>query len=248
MSIQFNDITTYKGLVQIFEKEIGVERGTISENTDRLKEFTVEANLALDDYWNIAIPASGKWQLDDSNHTDFPFIRTNIVAGQSDYLLSTDGSSNIILDVYRVFILPSATATQYVEIKPTDVQTQGNDSNYTAGNSTTGVPTEYDKTGNGIIFTTSPSYSATNGLKVFINREASYFQYTDTTKKAGVRGTHHKYFALKPALEIARRNSLANVDRLERQVMLLERQIQRDFGKRSRDEAPVMRGKKILFI
>ena len=46
MSIQFNDTTTYKGLVQFFEKEVGFNRGDVAGNTDRLKEFTADVYVS----------------------------------------------------------------------------------------------------------------------------------------------------------------------------------------------------------
>lgn len=187
-----------------------------------MAKFTSACNQALDDFWAIAIPASGRWQLDDSNQTDYPIITTNLVANQRDYSFTTDGSSNLILDIYRVFILPSATATDYVEIYPVDAQSDTNTIGLTANNTTTGVPFQYDKTANGIFLDPIPSYNSTNGLKIYINREASYFTTASTTTKPGVDGRLHKYFYLKPALEYARRNNLANYASIEREVLKLE--------------------------
>lgn len=248
MSLAYNDVTAYKGIVQIYEKEIGVDRGFISGNTTRLTEFTADANLAMDDYWRLAIPASGIWQLDDSNHADYPIIKTNLVSGQRDYAVTNDGNSNLVLDIQRIAILPSATATTYVEIYPTDVPSRPQETGLLYEDGSTGVPRMYDKLGNGIFLDPTPNYSATNGLKLYVNREASYFVYTDATKKPGVPGTHHEYFALNPALKYARRKGLENFSKLELAVSRLEEQIQKDFGKRSRDERNVMTGKRISFI
>src|SRR3990167_11282297 len=103
MSIQFNQTASpYRGLVQFYEKEIGANRADVSGTAEKLAQFTSDVNQALDDFWAIAIPASGTWQLDDSNQTDYPIITTNLVASQRDYSFTTDGSSNLILDIYRV--------------------------------------------------------------------------------------------------------------------------------------------------
>lgn len=242
MSAQFNDTTNYKGLVQLYEKEIGANRGDVSGDTNRLKEFTADVNIALDDFWNIAIPASGTWQIDDSNHTDYPIITTNIVANQRDYPFTTDEGGNLILDVYRVFVLTSATATGYVEIFPVDAQSDLYTEGLTDGQNSTGAPCTYDKTANSIFLDPVPSYNATNGLKLYINREASYFTYTDTTKKPGVPGILQKYLYLKPAAEYARRNNLTNADRLAVEVAKMEGiqgrpgMIEEYFSYRARDE------------
>lgn len=236
MSLQFHDSSTYKGIVQIYEKEIGANRGDISGDTNKLKELAADVNLAWDEYLHIAIPAGGKHQYDDSNHTDYPIITTNLVLNQRDYALTTDGSSNLILDIYKVAILPSATATTYTEILPVDAQSD-QDSPFVANNtSVTGVPDTYDKTANAIFLNPIPSYNATNGLKVYINREPSYFTSSDTTKKPGCPGIHHRYFAIRPAMDYARRNNLAVFPGLQLEVAKMERDIEEYFSRRSKDE------------
>lgn len=243
MSIQFSDTTNYKGLVQIAEKEIGASRGHISGDSDRLKEFTADVNIAWDYYVYLALKASGTWQWDDSNQTDYPIVYANIVSGQQDYTFTTDGTGNLILDIFKVAILSSASATLYDEILPVDAQTNGG-ATLVADDTSTGTPYQYDKTANGIFLDPTPGYNATNGIKVYINREPSYFVSTDTTKKPGCPGIHHRYFALKYALDVARRNNLANYNRIREEVVSFEGDeekgvvgsIERYFSRRSKDE------------
>lgn len=220
MSLVFNDTTTGKGIVQMYEKEAGFNRGDISGSTSRLKDLTADVNLAFDDFTRIALAASGTWQEDDSNQTDYPIISTNLVSGQRDYTFTTDGSGNLVLDVYKVMVASSSGI--YTEIKPVDVQSQKDTDSFYSGQNTTGTPTRYDKTANGIFLDVIPNYNYTGGLKVYINREPSYFVYTDTTKKPGVPGIFHRYFALKPALDWARRNTLANYPLLASEVLKME--------------------------
>ena len=248
MSLNFNDITNFKGIIQLYEKELGFARGDISGNSNKLKELTADINLALDDFHTIAIPASGTWQFDDSGHTDFPIIRANLVDGQRDYTFTTDGSGNLILNIYRVFVLLSSTSTVYNEVYPVDQQSDIGTEGFWDGNNTEGAPFWYDKTANGFFLDPIPSYNATNGLKVYINREGSYFVSTDTTKKPGVPGIFHAWFYLKPALEYARRNNLAVERKLKERVLEMEEDIKKYFGKRSRDERTIMTPKKILYI
>lgn len=223
MSIQFNDTTNYKGLAQIYEKLIGVERGFITGNTDRFKEFTADANIALDKAHQVIFDAGGTWQYDDSNQTDFPIITTNVVSGQRDYTFTTDQTGNLILEIYRVMVADSSGFFQ--EINPVDVQTGKNLSSFYDGQNTGGTPDKYDKTANGIFLDPVPNYNYTNGLKVYINREASYFTSSDTTKKPGFAGIFHKYIALLPAYEYAFRNSLSNTNVLRAEVQEMEQAI-----------------------
>lgn len=256
MSLAFNDTTSYKGIVQIYEKEIGVPRGTVSGDTDKLKELTADVNVALDDFVTLAIKSSGTWKWDDSNQTDYPVITTNLVSGQRDYSFTTDGGGNLILDIYKVFVANSAGV--FVEMYPVDVET-GTDvptvvagsgqlytslSSFTDGQNRTGIPTRYDKQSNALFLDPIPNYNYTNGLKMYVNREASYFVYTDTTKKPGIPGLFHRYLALKPALDYARRNELKNYQLIQAEVLRMEGNesagikgaIQEYFSERPRDE------------
>lgn len=255
MSLPFNDTIAYKGLVQFFEKEVGLTRGTVSGDIDLLKEFTSDVNISLDDFTAIALSASGKWQFDDSNHTDdYPIIYTSIVSGQRDYSFLSDAQGNLILDVYKVYILSSATATLYVEVNPIDQQSEL--TNIGIESTITGIPLSYDKTANAIIFDTIFNYNVAKGIKILINREGSYFTYTDTAKKPGVPGILHPYFYLKPAREYARRNSLASFARLDEEILKYEGDDERGivgkitdyFSRRSKDDRTIMKGKKILYI
>lgn len=247
MSLQFNDTSTFKGMVQIYEREIGVPRGTVSNDTNRLKEFAADVNLSWDDYMHLAIHSSGRWQFDDSNYdTDISAIRTNIVSGTRIYPITEDDNGSLVLDIFKVAILPSSTATDYEELTPVDMQSDGLVGDFNS--STTGVPTEYDKTGNSIIFRTTPNYNATNGIIAYINREPSYFVYSDTTKKPGCPGNHHEYFPLKAAYRNARRNSSGNLGSLAADVARFEEIIKKDFSKRSRDEVDILTPEPISYL
>lgn len=205
--------------MQLYERELGFDAATISGNTTKLKDFTADVNLAFDDYVGIAIRSSGTWQFDDSNQTDYQIITTNLVSGQRSYVFTTDESGNLILDIQKVLI--ASDDGKYHEISAVDQQ--GDDTaGFWDGNNATGTPTRYDKTANGIFLDPIPGYNETNGLKIYINREASYFVSTDDTKKPGVPGIHHEYFYLKPAFVYARRKNLAVFPRLRDEIMKWE--------------------------
>jgi hypothetical protein len=238
MSLAFNATDTLKGLVQMYEREIGATRGTVSGNTNLLKEFAADANLAIDDYTAIAIQVSGTWKFDDQNHTDYPEMTTNLVQGQRDYQFVTDENGNIILDIFKVYV--KETGGAYREIDPVDPDSEDL-TTFTNGLGATGNASKYDKTANVIRLDLLPTANVTDGLKVSINREASYFTSADTTKKPGFPGVHHKYFYLKPALDYARRNTLTSYPRIEGELMKAEQEIKEYFNRRARDERQALR-------
>ena len=225
---------TQTQIIRQYEKEIGAQRDDVLNNTTRLEDFVDEENIAMSDYLTLAFNTSGTWKFDDSNHTDFPEMTADIVAGQREYSFTTDEEGNLILDIYKVYA--KETGKDYLELEAIDSDTTGVENGITAGSTVQGVPSRYDKTANVIILDPVPSANVTGGLKVSINREATFFTTSDTTKKPGVPGLHHKWFYLKPALDYARRNTLSSYNRLEGDVMKLEADIKKTFSRRAKDE------------
>ncbi len=254
MSLPFSDTATKKGIIQEIESECGLNDGDISSNTTLLKKFTAGVNLTLDDFTKIAIQSSGKWQFDDSNQTSYPIITANLISGQRDYPIVSDTEGNLILDFLKILVADSAGV--FHEVDPVDAQSDKNTDAFWDGRNTSGMPCRYDKTANGIFFDLLPSYSYTNGIKAYVNREGLYFTSADTTKKPGVPGILHRYFVVKPSMEYARRKGLESYAGLAAEVLKYEGDeergiigsIARYYGKRAKDERNIMTPKKILYI
>ncbi len=242
MSIVYSDTSGLTGILQRIERELGFSYGYITGNTERLKEWTSEVNLEHDYTLAAIFKAGGTWQFDDINHGDYPIIKANLVSSQRDYAFTTDESGNIVLDIYRVMIkTPNGV---YVDVTPMDQQEpQSDTSGFVDGQNLTGTPTKYDKTANGIFLDPIPSYNSTEGIKVFINREGSYFLTTDTTKKPGVDGRLHEIYVVGPCARYAGRKGLANFADLERRRVRLAGDetnnirglLQDIYGRRQRD-------------
>lgn len=232
MSKVFSNTTTKDGLIQIIERNCGFNDGDVSGNTTRLAQFTGDINAALDYLYSIIFEVGGTWQFDDSNQTDYPIITTNIVSGQRDYSFTTDGSGNRILEIYKVMVADSTGL--FSEVTPVDVP-QGAPSNYYDGENTTGIPNTYDKLGNGIFLDPIPNYNYTGGLKVYINREGSYFATSDTTKKAGFAGLFHEYLALRPSYMYCVRNQIKVANSLKNEMLEMEEAIKNYYKAREKD-------------
>ena len=248
MSLVFSDTSTYKGLVQLYEQEIGVTVGSVSGSTTKLKQFTADVNIALDSFLNIALKAEGEWQFDDTNHTDYPERTMTLTSGTRRYALTSftaDAGTNLMLQIYKVFV--KDTNGVYIEIDPVNVQSDSDTDSFTDGNAVSGIPNRYDKTGNYIDLDPVPNYTASTGIKILISREASYFAYTDTTKKPGIPGVYHRYLYLFSAREYARRHGLGNQDRLSIEIAKIETDIAWYFSTRAKDERPALTAKRSLF-
>lgn len=163
---------------------------------------TRDINSALNKYMLLAVQSEGKWQVDDTNQTNYPIITGDLVSSQQDYSFTTDGSSpaNQILDIYRVEILDS-TGTIWNKLVPID---QSELTGVALGEfmKTAGTPQYYDKTANGLFLYPKPSYASTNGLKIYINRSPVYFTSSDVstgTKVAGIPWAFQEYLAIRPS-------------------------------------------------
>lgn len=196
---------------------------------------TADENLAIDEVFAEIFNAGGTWQFDDSNHTDYPIITTDLVSGQRDYSFTTDQQGNLILDIYKVFVKNEAGV--YVEVEPVDVQSNrdGDMEGFYDGRNTTGNVFRYDKTANGVFLDKIPNYNSSRGLKMYINREASYFTTSDTTKKPGFAGLFHEYIALSPSYKYAYRKGLTNKTDLENEKDKMMMAIRNYYGNRERD-------------
>lgn len=237
MSLVFSNSSLKSGIVELIDDIVKTNSSTYP-----LANKVRDINLAIDKAYSIIFKAAGTWNFDDANFTDYPIISTNLVSGQRDYSFVKDASGNVILDIYKVLVANSAGV--YSEIAPYDVQSQDTIKTFTDGANTGGIPTKYDKTANGIFLDFVPNYNYANGLKVYINREGSYFTAADTTKMPGFAGLFHRYLALEAAYQYAVRNSLPVAGGMLRggvrtglasQIYEMEQQIDTYYSQRERD-------------
>jgi len=238
MILQFSDTTNKKGLIQALERATGTLSATTSSYP--LLDKTVDINLALANFFLLATKSEGRFQVDDTNHTDYPVVFFNIVAGQQDYSFTVDENGNQIMDIYKVRVKDSQG--EWHTLKQRDLQ----DENDTPLNDTTQTsrPTEYDLTANGIFLTDIPNYNSTNGGEIYVNRTASYFVSTDTTKVAGIPDIFQEYLFLRPAYLWCLTNGKPQATYYYRTLYGvdgrggMEKDIQDYFSKRNRAERP----------
>ncbi len=245
MSLKFNSTSTPYGLVQLYELEIGANLGDVSGNAEALAIFTARANIAKQKYLYLWATAAGRFEADDQNHTGYPIETGNIVSGQRDYVFDTDAGGYKISDISKVLILPSATATQYVEIPQVDEKRDG--MSEILINDNTGTPYQYGLLSNGIFLDRIPNYSISNGIKIIVEREGTQYTTASTTTTTGLPA-YEEYLYKHPALEEAKIKGLSNKNDLIKDVMDLEGdeanritgKIKSFFGRRNQDERNIM--------
>lgn len=217
-----------------------------------------DINLAKDNAIAIGIEASGVWQLDDSNQTDYPIIKATLNSGQRDYSFTTDENGNLILDIYRVMVADENGV--YYDLDLVDQQTKDDAIGMVDGRNITGRPTMYDKTANGIFLDAIPNYTKAEGLKIFINREGTHYAVPavnvadDTT--SGLDGRLDEYLAVRPTAFYSARNGQNSASFWANEMLKYEGdkdkgivgKISRVYSRRRKDEQSVITSETINSI
>lgn len=235
MALVLSNTTTRNGIIELIEDYTNTDSATTSSFPKLTKVRDI--NLAFANYMRIAVKASGRWQVDDSNQTDYPIVLMDLVANQQDYSFNYDGSSvpNQINDVHRVEIMDANGNA--ILLEPIDMADVENNA-LTAFDATAGTPRYYDKTSNAVWLYPKPSYNYTGGMRLYTSRTPVYFlgDGTDDTSKAGIPEMFHEYLALRPAYLYCLAKGLPQTKALGEMVAEKEKDIKSYYGTRQRDE------------
>ncbi|MFA5185358.1 MAG: hypothetical protein WC551_02635 [Patescibacteria group bacterium] len=232
--MQFSDTSTLTGIIQSVEDLTNLGDGAISGNTTQQKKFARHANTASRKIWSWIFETYGGWQYDDSNQTDLPQAATNLVAGTNKYPLPSDA-----LTVQRVEVKdPNGN---YVKLEPIAIENVGDGLENLAAQ--TGTPTGYRMIGTTVEILPNPSYSSTNGFKVYFDRDIVAFASTDTTKEPGFASPYHNAVAVGAALEWMRVKQPSNpvIIHLKEEWGRYERDIRDFYSKRFAEYRPRLR-------
>jgi len=231
MSIVASESTNKTGLVEMLDQALGTNNDSFP-----LAQKIAKINLALDEALAIIFKVSKSgWQFDDSNHSSDPVLTANLVSGTRAYDFSQDAGGNLVLDVYRVMISGSDGVFRVIDPVSQRTDPKEDIDDFIDDQNTAGTPTKYDKYGMKISLDPIPNYNYTNGLKLFINRQASYFTVDSTSQVAGIDGLCHDFLYLKPAYEWARDHGLHNTKRLFRDLQLATIKLEKRYGAREKD-------------
>lgn len=232
MKLQFSNTSDNNGIVQLIERD--TETTSATGSSYPLKVKTVDINEALGWFSLLAIKYSGRWQFDDTNQTNFPILRTDVVSAQNNYTFLYDSSTvpNEIMDLHLVRI--KDTNGNWKELTPIDRR----EGDITKWEGVSGVPEQYDITADSIILYPSPNYNSTEGLEIYISRTPSFFLSTDTTKTAGIPAIFHDYLRIRPSYRYCMRKQLKNADGLKEEMTAYEDMIKDYYSERIRVERP----------
>jgi len=233
-----NTGTEKNGLLQDCEQLVFSSYGTITGNSELLADFTNRINRAYDELATMIMSVDNRWQWDDRNYTSsLPIATTDIVSGQSDYVLSIEH-----LRVIRVQVKDSAgnLLTAYSK----DIHDPEGRAIYDQSPTPTeGIPVIYDKFADVLRLYPTPNYNSTGGLIVHFQRPPSYFATTDTAKSPGVATLFHRYLSLDASTDYAVSHGLKIKNDLFSMVEQMKKDVRDWYSQRSKDEQLMFRAK-----
>jgi hypothetical protein len=226
--MQFSDTTNKDGIIQDCESILfGDNYGQITDDANLLATFTRNSNRALDRATSLIFDADGRWDWDDKNRTDYPIAVTDLVSGQSDYRFNV---SHLKIDQIEIRNESDSTWRKLKSINRTDFSKPLSE---VYGK---GAPIVYTKIADAFFLYPEPNYSVTNGLKVYFQRAASYFEATDTTKEPGFAKLYHRLISLWASYDYASVNGMPIARVLRDEILVMEQELQNFYSFRSSDE------------
>jgi|TARA_R100001530_G_scaffold1410_1_gene2544 hypothetical protein len=166
-----------------------------------LVDIARNVNRHYDNVVTKILRADKRWEWDDTNKTDLPIAGIDLVASQEGY---------------------GVTAATFLKIKRIDAKDQdGNaiplrpfdlDQIPHIGDNeflnTAGTPRYYRIQGSSVFLYPKPSYASTGGLRVFYQRNVTYFTASSTDTVPGFAENFHRLLSLGAAYDYAIANGL----------------------------------------
>ncbi len=228
MAIAFSDTSNLIGLVETLARYTGTQTSTTSSYT--LAQKTLDINNAYVHFLRIAMRASGKQQVDDTNNSTLPLLLSDLTSGTANYPFKVDEASptNQILELQKLRIKDSnGKWTDYL------TQIDKNTHDVSQYQDITGTPECYDLIGNNVVFYPTPNYSTADAIEFTVTRTPIYFLTSDTTKKPGIPDMFHEYLVLRPAYFFCVSKGLAQAKAYGEAMMMMERDIKDYYSKRN---------------
>jgi hypothetical protein len=186
-------------------------------------------NAWFDRVVSLILRSDTSWEWDDVNHTDRPIATCNLVSAQQDY--TVDGLT--FLKIMRVEVQDSNG--NWTQLDPI-TQDMEKGTALTEFEKTNSVPLYYDKMGDSLDLYPAPNYSKTNALKVYYQREPSYFASNDTTKEPGFASLFHRILSYGAQLDYCMANNLnGRIGLLQPRITQIENEIIEFYTSRDRD-------------
>lgn len=198
--MQFSDTINKTGLVEDCSFVLFGDSGDHTADYP-LADLARNINNWYDKVVTAIFKADSMWEWDDSNATDLPIANIDLANGQQDY-----GVSGLtFLKITRVDVKDSnGNGINLLPVYPGMLRGIALSEYYKVA----GIPKVYYPKASSLFLYPAPNYNYTKGLRIFYQRNVSYFVATDTTKVPGFAATYHRILSLGGAYEYALVNGM----------------------------------------
>lgn len=210
--MEFSDTNKKQGLIQDITFLTGVD-------TDA---FTIEDRTRNINQWYSQVASwifetDGRWQWDDTNHTDRPMATTGLVSGQQEYqiLSASPDSGKDFLQLERVEIISSDDIKK--KLYPLD-QKDIRGRSLEEFLDENGTPQYFDLRGSSIFLYPASDYDKSSGLRIYFKRSPLEFSSDDTTKEPGFAKPYHRILSLGASYDWAVAKNENNVNMLRQEL------------------------------
>lgn len=208
-------------------------RRLVNANTTDWAEsdLVVDMNNALSDIWVRIKVARGAMEFDDQNASTLPYYTLNLTASTQQYDVSNDGTDDLFT-IHKVQVLDGSSVWRDVPRIVANDDGQGGFST----TDTARVPTGYYDMWPFLVFKEIPSTSVASGIRVWADREITYFASGGTTFVVGIPLLYHPLVAEKAALTYAISKGMNAAGNIQRLIQIGEARIDEYEGHRRKDE------------
>lgn len=237
--MEINGTDDYKSLYKDALFKLGISRSDTTQYP--LADFIRSANnwyrRCNSWIWN----ATGEWEYDDSNYTDFAIATCNLEttsgSEQQDYELPSTAQK-----IDRVEIKDSNG--DWYKLKP--INKEEVQSAMSEFYETPGKPIYYDLVGRSVFLYPKPSASdvtSTAGLKVYFTRDIDEFTTADTTQAPGFVENFHEIISIGAAIDYSNTYDQTRLNVLLSNLDKLKTEMEQFYGSRARELRPQIRRK-----
>ena len=198
---------------------------SIFQATDRL----IAINNAYDKLHSIILDSQDEWDFDDSNNTELPIAKTDLLASTGMYAIPDT--------LYRLNKVEINYGSGFVKALPLDLNETSLSEDEILARASSATP-YYRIFGQTIQFYPTPTAEVSGGIKLYYDRAITHFtsdEYTAGTVKPGLDQLWHDYIALQASLDGAIKFNLVNKADLANTIADIEQRIRRYYGKKTTD-------------
>jgi len=225
----FSDSTGKTGIVEDIDFIINTDSTSYA-----IAQKTRNINRKYDEIVSLILQADGRWKWDDTNNASQP--TTSLTMTESTTVVAIPDTTYLTINRVEV----KDTNGNFYKIFPIN-EHEITDQSMTEFLKTPGRPQYYEKVGGFINLYPKPTSSQvtlTSGLKVYFQRDASYFLVSDTTKVPGFAAPFHRILSFGAALDYAISKGMnGKVNILMPLIQKMEQDLQLFYSQRSRDES-----------